>query len=167
MTISESQRLADREQWNADWGESISPAIEQSGGVLYLFPQPVTRMLVGDAWESPSLPLPAGEPLSEHVRTGVEIQIKGQLASHAGESLLSEVAMLAELETFRSALAAVSSGGSYSLYLYHDESSSYYRRFQDCSTIEFEFDVSVPQLFSYSVKIYAEDPVLYATAPGV
>lgn len=168
MTVPISQLRNDRQPPLDDWlAHSPRPAV-YSGGSLYELPVPVTALRVRDAWDFERLkvPLADGDTLSGHSQQGAEIVLEGKIASQGGEQKETEQEMFAELEQLRSVLDVNADGPKYSLFLVHDADAEYYRKFKSCSTVKFEFDLSNRVLYAYSVVIHAEDPVIYATAPG-
>ena len=140
------------------------PAISLNG-VRYELPRPITKLLIEDAWDFQrfKVPLKTGDQLAGHSQQGVEITLAGQLGTQAGELKATEEAMFTELENLRNALHVADESQKYSLYVYYDELSETYRRFQNCSTVRFTYDLSDVHLFSYVIVIHAEDPVLYAS----
>ncbi|MEX1230454.1 MAG: hypothetical protein WEB58_09445 [Planctomycetaceae bacterium] len=145
----------------------FQPAISFDGE-RYDLPRPVTKLLIDDAWDFQrfKIPLKAGDQLAGHSRNGVEITLAGQLGTQAGELTASEEEMFAALEELRAALHVADESQKYSFYLYYDELSETYRRFQSCTTVRFTYDLSDVHLFGYSLVIHAEDPVLHTTAEG-
>ena len=147
---------------------TFKPAL-YDGSTLHELPRPVVAMRLKDRWDFEKLkvPLAAGDTLVGHSLDGVDLAIDGQIVSQAGTLLLSEQDMFAELESLRSALDVSASGTKYEFFLYHDAASATYRKFKQCSTLRFEYDLSDKRLFKYSVEVHAEDPVIYTTAPGM
>lgn len=144
---------------------TFKPAILRNA-VLYELPRPVVRVRIRDAWdfEQFKVPLADGDFVVGHSRQGVEIALDGQIGTQAGALKATEEAMFAELEQLRSKLSVDSPADEYLFFLYHDAASGTYRHFKRCTTAQFEYDISDPHLFAYSVVIHAEDPVIYATA---
>ncbi|MDA0833443.1 MAG: hypothetical protein O2955_04770 [Planctomycetota bacterium] len=143
----------------------FQPAVSLAGE-RYELPRPVTKLVIEDVWDVQrfKVPLKAGDQLAGHSQNGVEITLTGQFGTRAGELTASEEEMFAALEELRTALHVGDELQKYSLYIYYDELTETYRRFQHCSTIRFAYDLSDVHLFGYSLVIHAEDPVLYATA---
>lgn len=143
----------------------FQPAISLDGERFEL-PRPVTKLVIDDEWDFQrfKVPLKAGDQLAGFSRQGVEIVLAGQLGTQAGELTASEEEMFAVLEELRSALHVGDESQKYSFYLYYDESTETFRRFQNCSTVRFTYDLSDVHLFGYSLVIHADDPVLYTTA---
>lgn len=141
------------------------PAISLAGE-RYELPRPVTKLIIEDAWDFQrfKVPLKAGDQLAGHSRNGVEITLAGQFGTHAGELTASEAAMFAVLEELRTALHVGDESQKFSFYLYYDEATETYRRFQGCTTVRFTYNLSDVHLFGYSLVVHAEDPVLYETA---
>lgn len=168
MTIPSTQLLNDREQWANDWAGTLQPVLYQNAQ-LHQFPDPVTNVRIRGSWDFAKfkIPLKDGDTIAGRSQHGVEILIEGQVRSQAGETKLSQSEMLAELEALRTVLDASSSQGTYSLFLFHDTTTPFYRKFKSCSTVRFEFDITNNTLFSYSTFIHSEDPTIYTTAPGL
>jgi hypothetical protein len=53
----------------------------------------------------------------------------------------------------------------YRLFLYFDPETSTYRSFRECVTVRFEYDLSKPRLFTYSLVVHASRPSLEQTGP--
>lgn len=147
---------------------TFKPAV-YDGSTLYELPRPVLAVRIQDAWDFKEfkVPLAAGDVLTGHSRQGVDISIEGQVGSQAGNLKTTEQEMFQELETLRGMLNVDSSNGKFSLFLYYDAISAIYRKFKNCSTSRFEYDLSDKNLFTYSITIHADDPVIYTTAPGL
>lgn len=133
--------------------------------VLYELPRPIVSLRVFDAWdcEQFKVPLLDGDATVGHSQLGVDIAIEGRVASQAGTLKTTEEAMFAELEALRGHLAVSSDNGKFLLFLYHDAASETYRHFKSCSALRFDYDLSDKNLFSYSILVHADDPVLYDT----
>ena len=144
---------------------TFKPAIYRDA-VLYELPRPVVSVRVRDVWdfEQFKVPLADGDFVVGHSRDGVEIALEGQIGTQAGALKATEETMFAALEELRSKLSVGSPDETYLLFLYHDVASGTYRHFKKCTTVRFDYDLSDPHLFTYSVVIHAEDPVIYATA---
>jgi len=149
-------------------GFVFKPAVYGGAG-LYELPRPVPVLRVRDSWDSSrfKVPLADGDATVGHSRQGVDISLEGQVGSQSGTLKTTEGAMLQELETLRETLDVSSAAEKYEFFIYHDSSSGVYRKFKTCSTVQFEMDLSDQNLFTYSLIVHAEDPVLYTTAPGV
>lgn len=147
---------------------TFKPAIYKNSS-LYELPRPVPVVRVRDAWEASrfKVPLGDGDTLVGHSRQGVDISVEGQIGSQSGTLKTSEGEMLQESETLRGTLDVTSGLEKFEFFLYHDVASATYRKFKSCSTVQFEIDLSDQNLFTYSLVIHAEDPVLYTTAPGI
>ena len=145
----------------------FKPAVYKSS-VLYELPRPVPVLRVRDGWDASrfKVPLADGDALVGHSRQGVDITLEGQIGSQSGALKLSEGDMLEGLEALRSALDVSSASEKFEFFLYHDAASGTYRKFKSCSAVQFEMDLSNQSLFTYSLVVHAENPVLYATAPG-
>ena len=147
---------------------TFKPAIDN--GVLFQeLPRPILRFRVQDAWDYKQfkVPLKDGDTLVGQSQQGIDISIEGQIGSQSGALKLSEAEMFDALENLRAALNVDGTDGKYDLFLYHDASSATYRKFQACTTVRFEYDLSEKAIFTYSVTIHAEDPGIYSTAPSV
>jgi len=146
---------------------TFKPAIYQNAS-FYELPRPVPVVRMRDAWDAGrfKVPLADGDTLTGHSRQGVDISIEGQIGSQSGTLKISEGDMLQEAETLRDRLDVASDAEKFELFLYHDSASGTYRKFKTCSTVQFEIDLSNQNLFTYSMVVHAEDPVLYTTAPG-
>ena len=147
---------------------TFKPAL-YDGSTLHELPRPVTALRLRDRWdfERFKVPLAAGDTLVGHSLDGVDLAVDGQIVSQAGALMLSEHDMFSELETLRSALDVSAAGQKYEFFLYHDSESATYRKFKNCSTLRFEYDLSDKRMFKYAIEIHAEDPVIYTTAPGL
>ena len=145
----------------------FKPAVYKSSA-LYELPRPVPVLRVRDAWDASrfKVPLADGDALVGHSRQGVDISLEGQIGSQSGSLKTSEGAMLEELEALRSTLDVSSASEKFEFFIYHDATSGTYRKFKLCSTVQFEMDLSNQNLFTYSLVVHAENPVLYTTAPG-
>ncbi|MCA9040460.1 MAG: hypothetical protein KDA65_08945 [Planctomycetaceae bacterium] len=143
------------------------PAIYQ-GGALYELPRPVRSLRLQEGWdfEQFKVPLRDGDQLTGHSQRGVEILLEGEIGSQGGELKLSEVEMLETLFELRDLLDVNGESSKYGLVLYRDVETAEYRRFKKCTTVEFEYDLSQPQLFTYSLVVHAEDPAIYQTDPA-
>ena len=148
-------------------GFLFKPAIYQNS-VLYELPRPVTQLRIQDSWDYLrfKVPLVDGDYQVGHSLQGVDISLKGQVGSQAGNLKLTEQEMFEAIEQLRSYLDISSDGEIYDLFLYHDSLSSTFRHLKKCSTVRFEYDLSDKNLFVYSAIIHAADPVIYTTAPG-
>jgi hypothetical protein len=146
---------------------TFKPAIYKNS-VLYELPRPVPVVRMRDAWDAGrfKVPLADGDALVGHSRQGVEISIEGQIGSQSGTLKTSEGDILQAAELLRERLDVSSDAEKFELFLYHDTASGTYRKFKICSTVQFEIDLSNQNLFTYSMVVHAEDPVLYTTAPG-
>lgn len=144
---------------------TFKPAIYRDA-ILYELPRPVVSVRVREAWdfEQFKVPLAEGDFVVGHSRNGVEIALEGQVGTQAGALKATEEAMFAELEQLRAMLSVGSPEESYAFFLYHDAASGTYRHFKRCTTVRFDYDLSDPHLFAYSVGIHAEDPVIYTTS---
>ena len=145
---------------------TFKPAVYRNA-TLYELPRPILSLRVQDAWDFAQwkIPLRDGDTLAGHSRAGVDIAVDGSVGTQAGSLKSTEQTMLEEIEALRAALDVDSANLPFDFFLFHDAATSTYRRFTDCSTVRFEFDLSSPQLFSYSLVIHAEDPTLYTTLP--
>ncbi|QDU78984.1 hypothetical protein Pla110_06880 [Polystyrenella longa] len=143
------------------------PAIYQ-GGELYELPRPVRSVRLQEGWdfEQFKVPLRDGDQVTGHSQRGVEILLEGEVDSQGGKLKVSEVDMLETILSLRGLLDVDGESSKYSLVLYRDVETDGYRRFKKCSTVEFEYDLSRPQLFTYSLIVHAEDPVIYLTDPA-
>ena len=146
---------------------TFKPSIYKDAS-LYELPQPVLVVRIQDAWdfEQIKVPLAAGDVLTGHSQQGVGISVEGRIGSKTGTPRALEQAMFEGIEELRTALNVSATDDKYDFFLYHDESTSTYRHFKSCSTVRFDYDLSDKNLFSYSIVIHAEDPVIYTTAPG-
>lgn len=145
----------------------FKPAIYK-GSTLYELPRPVTRLRISDRWDFAAykVPLRDGDRLTGHSREGVEIVLEGQVGSQAGSLKLSEQAMFTEMLMLRQTLDVSEDDDKFEFFLYHDAGTATYRKFKGCSTLAFEWDLSSPALFAYSLTLHAEDATLYTTGPG-
>ena len=139
------------------------------GGTLFELPRPITTLRVLDAWdfEQFKVPLAAGDRLYGHSRNGLDLSIEGSVGTRAGTLCATEEDMLAALSQLSEAFDITSDEDRYEFFLYHDQPSAAYRKYRSCATVRFEYDLSSPQLFTWSAVVHAEDPRLYTTAPGV
>ena len=108
---------------------TFKPAIYKNS-VLYELPQPVLAVRVQDAWdfEQFKVPLAEGDFLTGHSQQGVGISVEGQIGEQSGSPKALEQAMFAEIETLRTALDITSDSDKFEFFLYHDTSSSTYRK---------------------------------------
>ena len=122
---------------------TFKPALYKNSA-LYELPQPVLAVRIQDAWdfEQFKVPLSAGDFLTGHSQQGVVISIEGQIGEKTGAPKALEQAMFAELEALRTALDITSDSDKFEFFLYHDSSSSTYRKFKSCSTVRFDYDLS-------------------------
>ena len=144
-------------------GFLFRPVVEK-GSLVYPLPGPVTRFRVQDAWDYSQfkVPLLDGDTLTGHSRNGVDISIEGQFGSQNGTIRLSEEEMFAEYEAMRAALDVTSDDEEYLFYLSHNLVANEFRKYQKCTTVRFDADLSNKHLYTYSVVIHAADPVLYS-----
>ncbi|MEM7810390.1 MAG: hypothetical protein AAF532_02790 [Planctomycetota bacterium] len=142
------------------------PAI-YDGSALYELPRPVTRLRVQDSWDSADfkVPLRDGDFRAGLSRDGIEISVEGQVATQAGVLLADEGAMFSAVAELRERLDT-QGDGRFEFFIYHDTTSSTFRKFKSCSAGRTEADLSSARLFSYSLLIHAEDSRLYTTGPG-
>lgn len=143
------------------------PAIYQDNA-LYELPRPVRSMRFEDGWDYEQLkvPLRDGDRLVGHSTQGVEITLEGEIGSREGTLKLTEEEMLAEIFALREKLDVSNDSDKYSFIFYRDSTAGTYRRFKSCSTVRFEYDISSPVLYTYSLTIHAEDSTLYQTNPA-
>lgn len=146
---------------------TFKPAIWRNG-TLYELPRPVRSVRVQDSWDFAQfkVPLAAGDSIEGRSLNGVDLSIEGECGTQAGTLLSDEAAMFAELEALREALGVTTPEDAYELFLYHDAVAGTYRSFRECSTVRFEYDLSQPWLFTYSVLIHAANPQVYDEAPS-
>jgi hypothetical protein len=146
---------------------TFKPAIWRDG-TLYELPRPVRSLRLQDGWDFAQfkVPLAAGDTIEGRSQNGVDIAIEGECGTQAGALLPDETAMFAELEALRSALGVETPEEVYELFIFHDATSGTYRSFRDCSTVRFEYDLSEPWLFTYSILIHAANPQVFDEAPG-
>jgi len=140
------------------------PAIVR-GDTVYELPRPLPQLKLVDTWDSAQfkVPLRDGETHQGHSRNGVDITLAGMVVSHDGALQLNEQAMFETLEGLRAALHVGGEAARYRLFLYFDAETETYRHFRDCSTLQFEYDLSDPARFRYELRIHADDPTLYST----
>ena len=145
----------------------FKPTID-NGTILHELPRPILRFHVQDGWdfEQFKVPLKDGDTLVGHSQQGIDISIEGQIGTQSGTLKLTEAEMFDALESLRSVVDVADSNSKYDLFLYYDVASSTYRKYKSCSTVRFEYDLSEKNLFTYSLTIHAEDPVIYSTASG-
>ena len=145
----------------------FQPAIYRDE-TLWKLPRPVTSCRVREAWdfEKFKVPLAVGDVQLGHSREGVDLLLEGQIGSQADELKLSEETMFAAIESLRSQLDVTSEATKFEFFLYHDDATDTYRKFQSCSTVRLEYDLSNPHLFTYSAVIHADNPTIFDTAPG-
>jgi hypothetical protein len=146
---------------------TFKPAIWRDG-VLYELPRPVRSVRVQDSWDFAQfkVPLADGDAVEGRSQNGVDIAIEGECGTQAGALLADEAAMFGELESLRTALGVATPEDEYELFLYHDAVAGTYRSFRKCSTVRFEYDLSEPWLFNYSLLVHAADPEVFAVAPS-
>ncbi|TWT35052.1 hypothetical protein KOR42_52680 [Thalassoglobus neptunius] len=138
------------------------PAVHRSGTLTEL-PRPVVNFRVLDSWDYQKLkvPLQDGEHVQGHSRDGTMINIEGQIGMHSGQPRLSESDMLASLDETRNVLDVNAESGSFRFILFRNQSNGTYRYFEECCATRFEFDLSNHSLYTYSVSIYAANPLLH------
>jgi len=146
---------------------TFKPAIWRNS-TLYELPRPVVsvRLLDSFDFEQFKVPLAAGDAVEGRSQNGVDVSIEGQIGTQSGQLKADEATMFAAIEALRAHLAADTPEDTYELFLYHDTGSSTYRSLRGCSTVRFEYDISDPHLFTYSVVIHAQDPEIYTQAPS-
>ncbi|MCA9053863.1 MAG: hypothetical protein KDA75_08500 [Planctomycetaceae bacterium] len=140
----------------------FKPALYRAGQ-LFEFPRPVTSVRIHDSWDYArfKVPLLDGDVTAGHSHNGVDIALEGRLASQAGQLKLDEAAMFSAVEQLRSRLTRSTADPPFQFFLYHDPATSTYRSFQQCHTVRFEYDLSDPHMFTYSVVIHAADPTIH------
>lgn len=145
----------------------FKPAVWKNA-TLHELPRPVTVVRVLDSWDFArfKIPLAAGDTLAGRSSNGVDISIEGEVGTQGGSLKGDEASMFAAVEALRAALGPDAPDEEYELFVYHDMASSTYRSFHRCSTVRFEYDLSAPQLFTYSALIHASDPEIHASAPS-
>lgn len=146
---------------------TFRPAIYDSGG-FYELPRPVTRLRVRDGWDYAEfkVPLLDGDFRVGGSRDGVDISVEGRVGTQGGVLLADEGAMFAAADELRGRLDGPASGG-FEFFIYYDAGSGTYRKFKSCTTTRLETDLSEASLFTFSLAVHAEDPVIYATGPGL
>ncbi|REJ71581.1 MAG: hypothetical protein DWQ29_23300 [Planctomycetota bacterium] len=146
---------------------TFKPCIWRDGALTEL-PRPVDVVRVQDSWDFAQfkVPLASGDAIEGRSLNGVDISLEGRVGRQAGVLTADEGDMLAALEALRAALGVSAPEDEYELFLYHDSTSGTYRSFRECTTVRFEYDLSAPQLFSYSAVIHASDPAIYTDAPS-
>ena len=144
------------------------PAVYR-GSELYELPRPIETLRVLDSWDAASLkvPLKAGSWRAGLSQNGVEIRGHGQLGTTAGNLVISEEDMFDAWVELRSRLSIGQPEEKFEFFLYCDVESAVYRKFKNCTTIQMEGDLSSKQLFEYDFVIFAEDPVIYSSGPGL
>lgn len=145
----------------------FKPALWRDG-LLYELPRPITSLRIQDSWDYArfKVPLRDGDAAAGPSRNGVDIAVEGQLGAQGGALKLDEAAMFLALETLRERLHVDDSADGYELFLYHDPASGVYRSFRRCHTTRFEYDLTDPRLFTYSLVVHAADAVIYSAAPS-
>ena len=146
---------------------TFKPSIWRDSTLTEL-PRPVDVVRVQDSWDFVQfkVPLAAGDAIEGRSLNGVDISIEGRVGRQAGVLAGDEDEMLSVLESLRAVLGVNAPEDEYELFLYHDAGAGTYRSFRGCTTVRFEYDVSAPQLFSYSAVIHASDPVMHTDAPS-
>lgn len=144
----------------------FKPAIWRNG-VLTELPRPVTSVRIQDTWDFArfKVPLREGDSLAGPSRNGVDIALEGRCGTYAGEIRSDEQSMFTTLEQLRSSLHRNAGDDPFQFFLYHDPATSTYRSFRSCSTVRFEYDLSDPRLFTFTVTIHADDPVIHTGPP--
>ncbi|QDT67070.1 hypothetical protein [Calycomorphotria hydatis] len=145
----------------------FKPSIYIDSG-LFELPRPITRLRLQSAWdyEQFKVPLLDGETIAGASQNGLDIVIEGQVGSHGGDLKTSELDMLATLNSLQNKLNSAAPDDKYEFVLYHDDSTSTYRKYKNCTTVRIESNLSDQSLFTYSLVIRASDPELYQTSPG-
>jgi hypothetical protein len=145
---------------------TFKPAIWREG-VLYQLPRPVRSLRMQDSWDFAQfkVPLADGDAIEGRSQNGVDIAIEGECGTQAGTLLADEAGMFGELEALRTALGVSTPEDAYELFLYHDAVAGTYRSFRECSTVRFDYDLSEPRLFTYSILIHADNPQVFDEAP--
>ena len=135
--------------------------------VVYELPRPVISLRIQDSFDYSKLKAPriAGDILVGHTSSGVDIVIEGQIGSHEGTPQLSEEQMFLTLESLRQSVHSVTPEDRYRLFLYFDPETATYRSFRECATARFEYDLSKPRLFTYSLVVHASQPAIEQSAP--
>jgi len=130
-------------------------------GIYHELPGPITKLQIQERWDFSryKVLLEDGDGVAGISRNGVEISIAGQIAMQNSQSLFSEEEMFGELEQLR-ALLDTSLDIKFSFFLYRDDATSTYRYFQDCSVSRFQYNLSKANLYSYSIQIHADNPVM-------
>lgn len=142
------------------------PSIVRPTSVFEL-PRPVTSVRIQDSFDYSKLKAPrvTGDIIVGHTPSGVDIALEGQFGSHVGAPRLTEEQMFLTLESLRLAVHSANPEDRYRLFLYFDPEAATYRSFQDCVTVRFEYDLSKPRLFTYSLVVHASRPEIQQTGP--
>lgn len=137
-------------------------------GLLYELPRPITSLRIQDAWDYArfKVPLRNGDAIAGPSRNGVDVALEGQCGSRSGALTLDEAAMFAALEELRARLHVNDSSAAFEFFLYHDPATSTYRSLRNCLATRFEYDLSDPHLFTYSLVIHAADATIHSAAPS-
>ncbi len=144
----------------------FSPSIVRATSIFEL-PRPVTSVRIQDSFDFAKLKAPraTGDMIVGHTSSGVDIALEGQIGSHEGTPQLSEEQMFLTLESLRQAVHSANPEDRYRLFLYLDPETSTYRSFRECATVRFEYDLTRPRLFTYSLVVHASQHVIEQTAP--
>ncbi len=141
----------------------FSPGVLWGGG-FYELPRPVNRVQIQDHWDYSryQVLLNDGDATRGLSRKGVDINVSGNIASQSGDLLVSEAEMFAAIEELRQIFCSQAES-LFVFYLYRDAVSKMSRYFQKCSVSRFQYDISQPELYSYTLTLHADDPVLYSS----
>lgn len=135
-------------------------------GEFFELPQPVTQLRVQDHWDFSrfGVILSEGNYTTGLTRRGVDLAVAGQVGRANDLLLLSEAEMFAAIEQLRTVIDSQREA-RFPFFLYRDATTESCRYFRDCSVARFQYDLSQPELYGYTLTIHADDPVLYETWP--
>lgn len=136
-------------------------------GTFRELPGPVTKLQVQDHWDFDRFQplLGDGDHTVGLARQGVDVSIQGTVAMRGSLLLLSEAEMFAEVQALRLLLQSQAEA-LFDVYLFRDETTETCRYFKQCSVARFQYDLTQPELYSYSLVFHADDPTIYSVWPA-
>ncbi len=134
-------------------GMMLRPAV-RTAGPWYELPGPITGCRIQESWDAErfKVPLRAGDQVAGLSRNGIDVTLRGAVGKRGEAAAFTEQAMWDTLLELREKLD-VAGETKFELRLLADGDRA--DLLTGCTTTRFEYDLSNPSLFSYSVQIHA------------